>query len=110
MLRKSMVEFGRGTNNEAEFNALEMALSDTVVAMKADGAKLMNYRVRILTDSQILRNRMAGKHRVKIHAKYKESSERMILHANRCLGWLIGFKSWSIAWQPRANNVEHFGH
>lgn len=110
VLRQSRVELGPGTNNEAEFNTLEMALYRTLKLL-ADGQRDPgDYRVRILTDSTIVRNRLVGKNRLKVFPKSKESSLRMISEASKILKALCIFSSWSICWVPRQQNVLNFGH
>lgn len=110
VLRREEVEFGKGTNNEAEFNALELALSEAVSDIHGADALCSGFRLKILTDSMIVKNRLVGKNRATVFRKHKESSSRMIAHANRCLELMERFESFSVEWQPREKNVANFGH
>lgn len=103
------VMFGHGTNNEAEFQALESALKESCDALTAQGHTLGTMSVHVISDSMILLSRLRNN---KIHKKpkYVEASTRMYRCAEACLVWLRKFKVFTVEWQPRQRNVERFGH
>jgi ribonuclease HI len=107
ILNRSRVNFGVGTNNEAEFNALQLALDEAVIWFQAKAMDLKSLSLVIETDSTIVRNRLVVKNVV--FKKYP-SSERMFALANECLGVMNQFGKFDVIWKGRANNVERFGH
>ncbi len=107
ILKRNRVNFGFGTNNEAEFNALKLALDEAVVWFQAKAIDLKSLSLAIETDSTIVRNRLVVKN--VIFKKYP-SSERMFALANECLGVMNQFGKFDVIWKGRANNVERFGH
>jgi ribonuclease HI len=104
---RSRVEFGHGTNNEAEFNSLKMALDETLVWSQSNTIEPKNLRLVIETDSTIVRNRLVVKN--VIFKKYP-SSQRMFALANECLEIMNQFGKFDVIWKGRANNVGRFGH
>lgn len=107
--RKSRVEFGHGTNNEAEFNALEAALQDLRRWSVITGFDLSVMKVRVQTDSRILCNRMKN-NRIHKKLKWREASLRMFNLAENVLKYALLFESFEVYWKPREHNVERFGH
>lgn len=102
----SRQEFGWGTNNEAEFDALSTALEWTVKSILDSGNSPSLFDVEIFSDSTIVVNRINGK-----NTKSKsEPQMRMKNLAVKCLGKLVRFNSFKAAWNSRDNNVEKFGH
>jgi hypothetical protein len=55
---RNRVEFGHGTNNEAEFNSLKLALDEAVAWLETKGIDLNTLSLAIETDSMIVRNRL----------------------------------------------------
>lgn len=107
--RGSRISFGHGTNNEAEFNALEEALKDLHRWSVITGFDLSSMQVKVETDSKILCNRM--KHnRIHKKLKYREASVRMFSLAEDILKYALLFESFEVQWKPREHNVERFGH
>lgn len=106
VFKASRVEFGWGTNNEAEFDSLIAALNFTVENLLNGGFDTREYDVSLFTDSTIVRNRLNGS---KVKSK-GEAGIRMLELAHKCLLRLYQFKSYSIEWQPREHNVKRFGH
>jgi ribonuclease HI len=106
--KKVGLQFGFGTNNEAEFQALEAGLIELNRLCLADGLERAGFAVKIKTDSTIVRNRIGGPNR--IFKKYPESSRRMFDLADRCRKLLAPFGRFEIAWEPRESNVSRFGH
>jgi len=107
VLKRSRVNFGFGTNNEAEFNALKLGLDEAVVWLHAKSIDLKSLALAIETDSTIVRNRLVVKN--VIFKKYP-SSERMFALASECLAVMRQFGSFQVTWKGRAKNVERFGH
>ena len=107
ILKRSRADFGFGTNNEAEFNALKLALDEAVVWFGAAAIDLKNMALVVETDSTIVRNRLVVKN--VIFKKYP-SSQRMFALASECLCLMNQFGKFSVVWKGRANNVERFGH
>jgi len=107
IIKRSRVDFGFGTNNEAEFNALKLALDEAVGWFQKQAIELKSLSLVIETDSTIVRNRLVVKN--VIFKKYP-SSQRMFALANECLGIMNQFGKFVVIWKGRANNVERFGH
>jgi ribonuclease HI len=107
ILKRSRVNFGFGTNNEAEFNALKLALDEAAGWFQSHSTNLKTLSLIIETDSTIVRNRLVVKN--VIFKKYP-SSERMFALANECLGVMNQFGDFQVNWKGRANNVKRFGH
>jgi len=107
ILKRSRVSFGFGTNNEAEFNALKLALDEAVGWLQSKSMDLKTLTLLIETDSTIVRNRLVVKN--VIFKKYP-SSERMFALANECLGIMNQFGKFNVVWKGRASNVKRFGH
>jgi len=107
ILKRSRVEFGHGTNNEAEFNALQLALDEAVVWAEQQALDLKSLSLRVVTDSTIVRNRLVVKN---VIFKKFPSSQRMFALANACLAVLHRFGNFEVQWEGRAGNVAKFGH
>ena len=107
ILKRSRVNFGFGTNNEAEFNALILALDEAVGWFQSKSTDLKTLSLTVETDSTIVRNRLVVKNVV--FKKYP-SSQRMFALANECLAVMNQFGNFQVNWKGRANNVERFGH
>jgi len=108
--QKSRFDLGFGTNNEAEFEALIRALQNLREIFHRTGVNFATTRVRVLTDSMIVRNRLMGSNKVHKKAEYRVRSEAMFNLANQCLELLRGFHSFIVEWQGREGNVKVFGH
>jgi ribonuclease HI len=104
---RDRVQFGHGTNNEAEFNSLKLALDEAVDWLKAKGIDLNSLSLVVETDSTIVRNRLVVKN---VILKKYPSSQRMFALATECLGIMNCFGKFDVVWKGRANNVERFGH
>jgi ribonuclease HI len=107
IVKRSRVDFGFGTNNEAEFNALKLALDEAMRLFQEKAVELKSLSLVIETDSTIVRNRLVVKNVV--FKKYP-SSQRMFALANECLEIMNRFGKFQVIWKGRANNVERFGH
>lgn len=106
VFKANRVEFGWGTNNEAEFDAMIQALEWTVENLVNGGFDTRLYTVQMATDSMIVRNRMDGR-KVK---SIGDPGERMKRLADRAKQFLWQFSSYSIHWRGRRDNVKRFGH
>jgi ribonuclease HI len=102
----SRVEFGFGTNNEAEFDALESALKWTVSQLETAGNIPAFFDLEMWSDSTIVANRIAGHNR----SVKTEPQQRMNDRAIKCLCVIMLFHSFRIFWNERDNNVSRFGH
>ena len=107
IMKRSRVDFGFGTNNEAEFNALKLALDEALGWFQEKSIELKSLSLIIETDSTIVRNRLVVKN--VIFKKYP-SSQRMFALASECLEIMNQFGKFQVIWKGRANNVERFGH
>jgi len=107
ILKRSRVNFGFGTNNEAEFNALKLALDESVRLFHDKAIDLKSLSLVVETDSTIVRNRLVVKN--VIFKKYP-SSQRMFALAIECLEIMNHFGNFQVIWKGRANNVDRFGH
>lgn len=106
VIKKLRLEFGWGTNNEAEFDALILALKELNEEVHQLGAAKSLFEVEVFTDSTIIANRLNGRNRT-----YKsESQARMNRLAQIALGLLQGFKRVKVQWRRREENVALFGH
>ena len=102
----SRIEFGFGTNNEAEFEALMAGLQESLRSIEAAGMEPSVFHLRMWTDSTIVRNRVSGRYK-----KAKKPYElRMANYAARCTSMIKQFGSFEIQWHRRDNNVAMFGH
>ena len=104
---RNRVDFGHGTNNEAEFNSLKLALDEAVGWFQSKAIELKTLSLVVETDSTIVRNRLVVKN--VIFKKYP-SSQRMFALANECLAITNQFGKFDVVWRGRENNVERFGH
>lgn len=111
VIRCTRFALGFGTNNEAEFEALEKALSDTLKDLRCGGFDPKHFDVTVITDSIIVQGRLKDNWRPK---KIKSESHRrsiaMAILADRCLLDLDQFGSFKTKWERRDSNVAAFGH
>lgn len=99
-------ELGRGTNNEAEFETLILALEWTLQSLLDYSYDPKLYHLRIWTDSMIVKNRLNGRNK----ANKSEPQRRMFNLATRCRMITDRFMSMDILWKGREHNVALFGH
>jgi ribonuclease HI len=104
---RSRVDFGHGTNNEAQFNSLKLALDEAVGWLQSKVVDLKTLSLAVDTDSTIVRNRLVAKN---VIFKKFPSSQRMFALANECLGIMNQFGKFDVVWKGREKNVERFGH
>lgn len=101
-VNRNRFSFGYGTNNEAEWEALEMGLKEALGHLERRLVYARDCKVLVITDSTIVRTRLVGKNRM--------NNSRMFRLAARCLDMLRKFASFEVQWKGRENNVELFGH
>lgn len=107
---RNRFQFGHGTSNEAEFNALHLALEHLTDYCGKHGVARDSVSVEMLTDSTIVRNWIQRYDAVKV-AKITEARRKVMAeHAAACLEQLRHFHSYEIEWNGREANVAVFGH
>ena len=104
---RSRVDFGHGTNNEAEFDALQMGLDELADHCSKTGLEPSQCSLMVETDSTIVRNRLVKKN---VIFKKQPRSAVMFAMATRCLEVMKKFGSYEVEWKRRDANVERFGH
>ena len=104
------VQFGHGTNNEAEWNALELALEHAHVWLVLQGMLPETFQIKVETDSKNVQYRLVSKNRIHRKQEYQSASERMFNLASACLDRLKKFGAFTVEWKRRDANVERFGH
>ncbi len=95
--RNIRTDLGFGTNNEAEYMALELCLSELLAEIAGVPAC-----VRIFSDSMLVVCQVSGKWRCK--------NPRMRAIRDSIVQKLDGFVAWKIEWRGRESNVRRFGH
>lgn len=104
-------QYGHGTNNQAEFIALEKALERTIDIVTCRSLELKHVKLNLFTDSKILQRRIADpSYRPPNKYRFAEGAVRMNICANRCHRLLYPFKHYRIEWNSREVNVQKFGH
>lgn len=102
----SKIDFGWGTNNEAEFDSLLAALGWTVHGLWRGGFEVGKYELFLFTDSTVVLNRVRDQN----IAGNAGPAKRMADLTKQVLAQLELFKMWNIQWRKRDDNVERFGH
>lgn len=97
---------GVGTNNEAEFESLILALEEGIKDCEAGGIDTGKLYLCLFTDSTIVANRLSKKNTAGNDAR----SLKMQTLALQCLDLLQRFGGFEIQWNDRSNNVAAFGH
>jgi ribonuclease HI len=108
VLWHSLFSLGHGTNNEAEFEALEKALVALTEKIESKGRSPSEVKLNLLTDSMVVKHRLTP--RAKPRKEKGETAKRMAGFATRIMDRLKVFSGYEIHWQPREHNVEAFGH
>lgn len=107
VFQNERAEFGRGTNNEAEFLALIAGLDWSLVWLPTWSGRLTKYwRVKMVTDSQIVRGRVTGSY----SSNKTEPQQRMAALTAQVHLRLEKFGEYEIEWRGRKHNVQLFGH
>ena len=107
---RSRVPLGFGTNNAAEFESLQLALTTLIQDMVECGANPKKYSLYVETDSKIVWYRLTKKNKIHKKPAWRESSERMYHHACACLSDMAKFKKFEVVWKRRDANLARFGH
>lgn len=109
-LSRNRFPLGWGTNNEAEFESLLMALKDLHEACEKSQVNPVVIEVEIYTDSTIVKNWLLNFNQT--DPRKVKNARRLAMYglAEKCISQLKGFHSFTIQWNPRAKNVETFGH
>jgi|ERR1035441_476524 ribonuclease HI len=102
----SEIPLGWGTNNEAEFEILIVALEWSVMSLQDFGYPCSAYRMELFTDSTIVRNRLNGRNRT----RKSEPQQRMFERAKAATDFISRFGNMMIHWNSRECNVARFGH
>lgn len=108
----SRFELGFGTNQEAELEAIEVALKASLERIRVKQIDPMMVRAVILTDSVMARNRLMLGNKIRNYKSDHKCSraEAMRVRAERCLELLKPYHSFYANWHSRINNVAVFGH
>jgi len=117
VLRKERFSLGWGTNNEAEFEALETCLKAVLADLKAGGLDPQHHSLDIFTDSMIVTYRMTEKNKRKtpqrsnpIQSHNADRANAMADRAGQCLALCEQFHTFGVQWQGREANLATFGH
>lgn len=96
------LEFGHGTNNQAEYRALMAGIDALRTQLSEDGQPLDQTAIDVLGDSKLVINQMAGDWKIK-------NPELLRLH-DQTLDLLAGFAEVTFMHQPRAKSQRTLGH
>ncbi len=96
------VDFGIGTNNEAEYNALIAGLQDLLARIEHAGLSANSFIVEVRGDSQLVLNQVAGRWKVK--------QPHLAPLVNRARTLLQQFKHYHLLYHHRSENVRLLGH
>jgi len=107
VLKELRFPLGHGTNNEAEFEALEHGLKKVLEDLGAGGFDLERYSIQILTDSLIVMNHLLNPSET---LSKDARTAAMQVRARACLSLIHCFPEYQVQWQGRAANVAAFGH
>jgi ribonuclease HI len=96
------LQFGRGTNNEAEYLSLIASLRALRAFLHGKDQALSQSGVVIRGDSQLVLRQIGG--------KWKAKDPRMKAFRDEAKSLLLGFGKVSLIEQPRERTVETLGH
>lgn len=96
------LQFGHGTNNQAEYRSLIAGIQALREQLESSGEPLGSAEVRILGDSQLVINQMAGNWKIK-------NEDLLKLH-DEALDLLAGFGKVEFIYQPRSKSQRTLGH
>jgi ribonuclease HI len=96
------LQFGHGTNNEAEYKALLAALEDLVGRITKASKAPAGYSLIVQTDSQLVANQVTGAWKVK--------AANLAALCDRAKKLLSGFGQVTVQHVPRAEIVRVLGH
>lgn len=110
---KIRLTFGYGTNNEAEFDALILALDALSQFCSENSIEPESVKVSVESDSTIVvnwLNRFEKKKRGVMPKPDTDRSKVMFRYASQCVDRLNKFQSFNAIWKSRLENVARFGH
>lgn len=100
------LDFGHGTNNEAEFEAVLAGLDWITEKLAIGGFFHRDFSIKVYVDSTVVGFRLTGAN----ESKKTEPEKRMHALAARCLQTLIRFSTFHVELIGRERNVALFGH
>ena len=109
-IERRRFDLGHGTNNEAEFEALEAALKELAEASAKARVNPKFITVHVITDSTIVSNWLEVFRAFKPERCKNARRVAMSEYAGRCVALLDYFQRFSVEWQGRDANVAKFGH
>jgi len=98
----SRLDFGYGTNNEAEYKSLIAGLEDVTRRIEAAGQSLAAWQIEVRGDSDLVVKQIGGEWQVK-----KESLRPLLDKAQKLLA---NFGQHTLTWHSRTNSVRVLGH
>lgn len=96
------LEFGHGTNNQAEYRALIAGIEAVRQQAEQAGEALESVQLEVRGDSKLVLNQMAGEWKIK-------NSDLLKLH-DQALDLLAGFGEVKLIYQPRSKSQRTLGH
>ena len=102
-LRKSRLRFGdQVTSNQAEYQALIVALEDLIGTIVKAGRSPRDFSVEIKGDSRLIMRQIEG--------SWKTKSLNLMPLRDRVEELLAQMRLFQLTWQPRAQSEELLGH
>lgn len=102
-LRKSRLRFGdQVTSNQAEYQALIVALEDLIGTIVKAGRSPRDFSVEIKGDSRLIMRQIEG--------SWKTKSLNLMALRDRVEELLAQLGSFDLTWQPRAQSEDLLGH
>lgn len=95
-------EFGRGTNNEAEYHALLAGLEELNLQLDQEGISPDEVKLKIFGDSSLVINQLDGSWKTK-DARMRSLKEEVLQQAS-------GFHTVQFIHQPRYRSYAALGH
>jgi len=96
------LDFGRGTNNEAEYKALLAGLEDVTQRIEAAGQPVAKWQIEVRGDSDLVIKQVGGEWQVK-----KDTLRPL---TDRAQTLLRRFGKRDLKWHSRTNSVRVLGH
>jgi len=101
-VRRKRHEFGRRTNNEAEYLALIAGLEDALKYLAGQGLDPANETLEVRGDSQLVLSQVRG--------NWKVHEPRMGVLRDQALELLGRFEKYTLVQVPRSKSVQVLGH
>lgn len=96
------LQFGHGTNNSAEYMALNAALKDLRDTIRKAGKDPAGFEVEVLGDSKLVIQQASGVW------KCRNATLKPLLDETRALAGQ--FRNITFTWHPRSVSEAHLGH